>query len=218
MAGSITNGFNDIFVKMKITQRDLEKAQDDMDLPKMTAVEYESLEDKGIDMSVNRDAIEISEGKGIFSYKKRPVVVYIKDQYLDNNAISNKKYNKYHLCYCRSLQNAAQEKRFYNRYVMVRRTKGDFWMGIFKKDSERMVEDYAYRRLNICQDCLRQMNWKGFKKYCGPAPNNWWQKGDTAMRARIVQQFSIDEFLQVMRSEIRSSMSRELKKGYFTEG
>ena len=218
MAGSITNGFNDIFVKMKITQRDLEKAQDDMDLPKMTAVEYESLEDKGIDMSVNRDAIEISEGKGIFSYKKRPVVVYIKDQYLDNNAISNKKYNKYHLCYCRSLQNAAQEKRFYNRYVMVRRTKGDFWMGIFKKDSERMVEDYAYRRLNICQDCLRQMNWKGFKKYCGPDPNNWWQKGDTAMRARIVQQFSIDEFLQVMRSEIRSSMSRELKKGYFTEG
>ncbi len=218
MAGNITNMFNDIFVKMKISQRDLEKAEDDLDLPEMTAMEYETLEDKGIDMSVNIDFIGISEGKGIFSYKKRPVVVYIRDQYLDDNAISNKKYNKYHLCYCKSLQKAAKEDRFYNRYVMTRRTEADFWMGIFAKYSEYMVEEYAYRRLNICQDCLRQMNWKGFNKYCGSDPNNWWQQGDSAMRAKIVQKFSIDEFLHVMRSEIRSAMSRELKKSYFTEG
>lgn len=217
VAQTINKQFKGIFNSFGITKRDLEKAEDDLDLPEISRQEVALLGDTGIDMSEARKDIDISGTKEIFSYKKRPVVVYIKDQYLNYQALSQKKYNKYHLCYCAALKKADEEKRFYNRYVMVRRTKGDFWIGVYEKDTEYMLEEYAYRKLNICQDCLRQLDWKGFSKYCGSNPNNWWQSGDKLLRQQIVDNFSIGEFLRVMRKELREEMSQQLKGRYLSQ-
>lgn len=213
-SASVLGMFSGILQQMKISRKELEDVEDELILPKMSQQEMSDIADKGIEMSANRQAIEISDVNGIFSYKKRPAVVYIKDQYLDINNIAKKKYNKYHLCYCKALRQAEKEHRFYNRYVMVRRTKGDFWTGIYEKGLDYLVEDYAYRKLNICQDCLRQLNWKNFNQYCGSDPNSWWQQGDQAKRSAIVSQFSIAEFLRVMRDQIRKQMNQELRDAY----
>lgn len=206
--------FGNIFRDMEITQRDLDDAEDELILPKMTEIEKADIADTGIDMDDAMKSVEISQRNGTFSYKKRPVVVYIKEQYLNDKAISAKKFNKYHLCYCKALQTAEKEKRFYNRYVMVRRIKGDFWTRIHSKDSDYVVGDYMYRKLDICQDCLRMLNWKNFNAYCGSNPNNWWEYGDERKRSSIVAHFSIDEFLHTMREELRAELRNELANKY----
>lgn len=210
--GSVLPLFNEVFQKLGINNKELEEAEDDLDLPEMSVAEMTNIADTGIDMKECQENIEIADN-GTFSYKKRPVVVYIKDQYLTSDAIMKGKYTKYHLCYCKALQTANAENRFYNRYVMVRRIKGDFWMRVFEKGSDVLWEDYDYRKLNICQDCLRKLNWKNFNSYCGEG-DNWWQSGDQKARNRIVTKFSIQEFLAEMRAQMREKMNTELKKSY----
>lgn len=205
--------FSGVFRQMHITQHELDEAEDALILPKMSQAELNSMSDTGIDMASNKEFIEVSYSNGIFSYKKRPVVVYIRDQWLSDEAIEYNRYSKYHLCYCKSLKEAHKQHRFYNRYVMVRRLKGDFWMSVFNKDQHELVMDYAYRKLDICQDCLRQLNWKNFNSFCGKDPENWWKTGDKAARQRIVHQFNIAEFLHQMRERLRDE-NKDLKEKY----
>ena len=214
MPGEIYSMFADIFKTMGITRRELDDAEDELVLPKMTEMEKTGIADTGIDMIYDRKSVAISARNGIFSYKKRPVVVYIKEQYLDDKNIAAKKFNKYHLCYCKALQTAEKQRRFYNRYVMVRRTKGDFWTRIHTKGSDYVVGDYMYMKLDICQDCLRMLNWKNFNAYCGSNPDNWWEYGDEKKRRAIVAAFSIDEFLHAMREELRAELRNELTSAY----
>ncbi len=199
--------FSGIFKQMHISQHELDEAEDALTLPELSQVEMSNMADKGIDMKSNKEFIEVSWKTGIFSYKKRPVVVYIRDQWLSAEAIENHRYSKYHLCYCKALKEAHQQHRFYNRYVMVRRLKGDFWMNVYSKEHQVVVLDYAYRKLDICQDCLRQLNWKNFNSFCGKNPENWWTEGDKAARQKIVNQFNITEFLHKMRERLRKENS-----------
>lgn len=205
--------FSGIFKQMNITQHELDEAEDDLVLPKMSAMELTSIADKGMDMNSNKEFIEVSWKTGIFTYKKRPVVVYIRDQWLSDEAIQNHRYSKYHLCYCKALKEAHKNNRFYNRYVMVRRLKGDFWMNVSSTEHHVRIMDSAYRKLDICQDCLRQLNWKNFNRFCGKNPDNWWKEGDKAARQKIVNQFNIPEFLHQMRERLKEENS-DLKAKY----
>ncbi|MBQ6006082.1 MAG: hypothetical protein IJL14_07525 [Selenomonadaceae bacterium] len=54
-------------------------------------------------------------------------------------------------------------------------------------------EQNVYRRLKVCQFCLRELNWKNFQRYCGSG-REIFEGGDRVKRQEIVDEFDIAEY------------------------
>ena len=105
---------------------------------------------------VEIDLEEIDIKDGIFDYKGRKVIVYIRDQY---SKYHSKGY-KYHLTNCNTISKAFKNKRN-SRYVISLRTDGKFKINLF--DNNAIVKEGLIESLNVCKNCLDQVNYKRYK-------------------------------------------------------
>ena len=111
------------------------------------------------------------------------------------------------------MEKAKEENRLESRYVVTNNTSGEFTINVDIKKSVDFVEDKVVK-LQICQECLRAMNWHGFRKYA-PGGDNWFC--DTAFideRMKIVRSFDIAEYLEEFKNK-RIAARQLPDKGFY---
>ena len=199
--------FSDVFSAMGISRSDISAEMYDWELPDLPPSEREKLgSSEGLLMSKAVMAgLEVAQPGGAMLYKGRPVLVYLRDQMLKRLNYDNGWYNPFHVCYCQALRDAKAQHRYENRYVLTYDTSGDFLVNLNINDKTaagkvvfQAREQGVYRRLNVCQSCLYELNWKGFRKYTAHGIK-WYEGGDKQKRRQMARTFSIKEFLQSVR-------------------
>lgn len=205
----IMDCFSEIFKALDITNSDIEAEMYDFDLPALDDSERELLGSQDgllIDKATKKN-INIAQPAGHMTYKGRPILVYLRDQFLNEYKYENQIYNPFHICFCSSLKEAQAQNRFENRYVMTYDTSGIFRVNISVRDRNYTGKVYtsskekdAFKKLSICQTCLHELGWNNFNKYIGTGIK-WWVGGNPSARARIAREFNIKEFLQSCRKK-----------------
>ncbi|EAS45751.1 HNH endonuclease [Photobacterium profundum] len=113
------------------------------------SLEYEptNIDKLDLELSVGKD-VELKDveiDSGLLSYKGRQVLLYIK---------ANGNSARFHVSDCSTLKSMRSSGRF-ERYVVTNDTSGEF---IVSNGSGR---GETKARLKVCQNCLRQLNYKG---------------------------------------------------------
>ncbi len=205
----LRNAFGEVFLTMGVTEADIAEEQYELNLPKLDHDIEIQLETDGLiigDGLENPD-IMLSSPNQYFLFKQRPVLVYIRDQFLLQEKYRAHKFNPYHICFCEALKTAKKQQRFQSRYVVTYNTTGRFLVNITVREkgyggSVRVLEkkEEQYEELHVCQDCLRRLNWKNFLDYC--SGEEWWRGPGWKDRMRIVDQFSIREFFGTVKKNL----------------
>jgi len=107
---------------------------------------------------VEIDIDEIKTRDGVFDYKGRKVIVYIRDQY----AKYYSKGYKFHLTKCSSISTAFQNKRN-SRYVVSLRTDGQFKINLLEDNI--IIKKDLIESMNVCKNCLKKINYKKYSAY-----------------------------------------------------
>lgn len=115
-----------------------------------------------VGISVNPEDLDVKYG--LLSYKDHQVVVFIPDHsYKGIDAViqSPKQGNKYHFAECSTIQTMKQAGRYEKRYHAVNNPDGIFTI----KDGASNSAEVA---LLPCQNCLKHINYRGYKDYRSP--------------------------------------------------
>lgn len=205
---SILNPFKKTFQILGITPENITEAMYELklDLPPIDSSLKFQLETDGFVFEENEDIlhhkdISFTAPHEYFLFKKRPVLVYIRDQYVTWEDYQAENLNRFHVCFCKALDEAKNQHRFKNRYVVTTNTRGKFFVNIADRESRYPFEEGVYKKLEVCKDCLREINWKNFRSFCGGGAE-WWKGGNYNQRKKIVENFSIDEFLKNVRRDL----------------
>ncbi len=112
---------------------------------------------KGIELP---DLEDVELSGGLLSYKGRQILLYIRshDGKVQAALADGKKGNKFHVADCKTLQNMRSRGRF-ERYVVTNKLDGLFH--IEGKDWKTGAQEEGEARLWVCQNCLKQLNYKG---------------------------------------------------------
>lgn len=189
----ILEPFREIFAAMDITDNQLKLSAENFSST-LTPEELRELsEGKTLDGKILSAQAELTLPLATFKYKDNIVLVYHRDQYLTRKDYARGKLKRFHLCFCQALRDAKNQNRYESRYVMTFDTSGNFLVNLFLLNGEKR-EQNVYRRLKVCQHCLRELNWKNFRKYCGTGQMTF-TGGNRQMRQKIVDEFDIAEFL-----------------------
>lgn len=140
------------------------------------------------EVEIELDEIKIKDG--IFEYKGRKVIVYIRDQY-------SKYYSrgyKFHLTKCNTISKAFQNRRN-SRYVVSLRTDGQFKINLL--DDNIIVKKDLIEPLKVCKNCLEQINYKKYKAH------------PFSIKQGIYEEFELEEYFAMFQN---SSLSTSLFK------
>ena len=139
-------------------------------------------------MDIPSDKIEYADD-GTLEYEGRKVVVYIRDQYVPSDS-DREQLCKFHVADCATLQKMRRSNR-YERYVVATRTDGKFIVNFLGESWYRDKEEEVERRLYVCKNCLRRLNYNGYKSYYGHQKKN-----------EIRESFDLREFFERYGSQI----------------
>ena len=187
---------------MNISERRVQLEMENLKLPPIDFTTRNKLQFDGVELEedILANPPEILTPQIYFKYEERPVIMYLRDQYLPRANYNSGKLRPFHLCFCSALREAEQKNRYESRYVMTYNTSGNFRVNLWIRDknSEGKVytekkEQDTYRPLKVCQHCLREINWKKFRSYCGGGLE-WWRGGNALKRQQIVDEFDIEEY------------------------
>ena len=224
----ILSNFKNIFQAMNIGEYQIITAIQNISLPPLDFETREKLSTDGLLAAENfaDEWIEIAEPQLYFKYKKNVVIMYQRDQFLTQANYNQKRYRPFHLCFCQALRDAHEKNRYESRYVMTYNTSGLFKVNLSVRDQRKDNTVYTDKReqgiylpLKVCQHCLREINWKHFRKYCGSGLD-WWRGGDSNMRKKIVDEFDLEEYLISARQNnffehpVLGTASSSIKKEY----
>jgi hypothetical protein len=142
----------------------------------LTTEEIERLAGEGIEIPLDEVGV-LNDGTHI--YKGRRVIVYIRDvaEYGGRTSMP-----KYHLAMCNTLSMMMEAGRFKTRYVVATRDDGLFNIQKIRGD----IAIKSDERLNVCQQCLDELNYKSFS-----------MRQNVERRLKAVQGFSIRTFTSV---------------------
>ena len=148
-----------------------------------TRDEIRQLAEEGLEVE-KKDVVPLPDGT--LSYKDRRVLLYIRDvsQYGGNYSDP-----RFHFSNCTTLQQMRRDHRS-ERFVIASREDGLFPVRYINRGHQ---EDM--RRLDVCQNCLDRLNYKGFQ--LGMHRN---------IRQAAVQKFSIAEFFTAYPKTLHHSM------------
>lgn len=133
---------------------------------------------------------EIDTKDGVFEYKGKKVIVYIRDQY---SKYYSKGY-KFHLTKCNTISKAFQNRRN-SRYVVSLRTDGQFKINLLEDNI--IIKKDLIEPMNVCKNCLKQIN---YKKY---------SVNDYKKQSSIYQNFDLVEYFnQFNQSELKTGLFR----------
>ena len=122
---------------------------------------------------------------GTFTYKDRKIIVYIRDQFINNPDIDisdPENLRRFHIANCRTLQRMQSNGRYQHRYVLSTRKDGNFIANIMCF-GEIIAQDELVELL-VCRDCLSHLGYNGFT-----------QALPEEAKMLIVREFPLREFL-----------------------
>lgn len=201
--------FEKTFRAMGIGDYQIATAIQDFSLPPLDFDTREKLLTDGLLATENfaDEWIELAEPQLYFKYKKRVVIMYQRDQLLTRENYAQRRYRPYHFCFCKALREAHEKNRYEGRYVMTYNTSGKFKVNLSVRDKNSDGTVYTLEKeqgiflpLRVCQHCLREINWKHFRSYCGGGLE-WWRGGNSYMRRKIVDEFNLEEYLVTARQD-----------------
>jgi hypothetical protein len=133
---------------------------------------------------------EIKTRDGVFEYKGRKVIVYIRDQY----AKYYSRGYKFHLTNCSSISTAIRNKRN-SRYVVNLRTDGQFKINLLEDNI--IIKKGLIESMNVCKNCLKKINYNNYSTYSYQNQKN------------IYDNFSLTEFFnQYKQTNLKSNYFR----------
>lgn len=139
---------------------------------------------------VEIDLNEIKTRDGVFEYKGRKVIVYIRDQY---SKYHSKGY-KFHLTKCNTISKAFQNRRN-SRYVVSLRTDGQFKINLL--DDNVIVKKDLIEPLKVCKNCLEQINYQKYKVH------------PYRIKQGIYEDFQLEEYFAMFRNtELNTGLFR----------
>jgi 5-methylcytosine-specific restriction endonuclease McrA len=127
-------------------------------------------------VEIDLDEISVHED-GTLVYRGYRGLLHIRDI---TSIAGEARMPRYHLAYCQTLEKMNKNSRF-DRYVVAQTTSGEFKVNII--DREVTSQNI---RLNVCQNCLDRIHWKGFSM---PGMSR-------AERQNRVDHFSLSEFFK----------------------
>lgn len=156
-------------------------------------------------VEINLDDLESSQG--LLSVKGRQVILFIPDQgFSVDSVISDPSSGKkFHVAECQTLETMRQRGRF-ARYKVTNNLSGDFPVYGTSESTNQKREGTA--KLNVCKNCLKALNYKGA------------DTGNTALKNRIVKNFSIEEFFATYSSVFKylpKDNIKDTKFGYSSD-
>lgn len=153
---------------------------------------------------VTIDITELESTQGVLSYRGRQVLLFIPDHSYKGvqNVIKNPgDGNKFHVSDCWTLESMRKQQRFEDRYKVTNNLSGEFEIW---GNTNYGIRDEGRARLNVCQNCLKKLNYKGATSISGSA-------------FRLAKEFRIDEFFLTYSTLFRSlpkEIAENAKKGY----
>lgn len=133
---------------------------------------------RGLEITVDDQDFEIFDDG--FSYQGRRVLVYIRDQQAQYAQPGHSNY-KYHLTWCRTLENMARKGRF-KKYVVSTNTDGYFQINYIE---DNKVVDTNIEHLSVCKNCLTALDWKNYQSLNQTGKND------------VYNNFNLEEFFKV---------------------
>jgi len=147
---------------------------------------------------VEIDLNEIKTRDGVFEYKGRKVIVYIRDQY---SKYHSRGY-KFHLRKCNTISIAFQNRRN-SRYVVSLRTDGQFKINLL--DNNVIVKKDLIEPLKVCKNCLKQINYQNYTAH----PNR--------IKQEIYEGFQLEEYFAMFRdTELNTGLFRNANNAPFS--
>jgi len=143
--------------------------------------EVDTLLEDGIDVGIK----ELDFSTGIASYKGRQVLLYIPDHgsSLDKVIKDPTQGRRFHVSWCATMEDMLNKKRI-DRYTATNDLSGNFT--ISGSRYYRGPVEQADVPLRVCMNCLRKLNYKGYRTTRNPSA--------------IFQNFSIPEFFETYSS------------------
>lgn len=142
---------------------------------------------KGIEIAI--EDVEVTDD-GLLAYQGEQVLLYIKDTMKDKHTLLYEVDNapRFHVADCRALDRMRSQKRF-DRYVVTNNTSGNFNVEYFEWDTNDRGETVS--RLKACKDCLRHLNYGGYKG------------ASQGKKSEIWNSFSIEYFFEIYKSHFK---------------
>ncbi|MEZ5064071.1 MAG: HNH endonuclease signature motif containing protein [bacterium] len=121
---------------------------------------WERIETQGVDIE---DIREIEAGDdGTLRYREFRVLVYIRDQFLDQDGQRGDRY-RYHVAECSTLTKMRQQNRF-GRYVATTRDDGKFVVNFIERFTHEVRDPGVEVELRVCRNCLVRLDWEGYSR------------------------------------------------------
>lgn len=142
---------------------------------------------------IGPDDIEYTKN-GLLTYKGRQVLLYIQDHgsNIDTALRNGADGKKYHVAYCSTLEKMHQSGRF-ERYVVKNDISGNFFITGYDWQTKKHKEGTT--RLNVCKNCLRHLNYKGYQ--------------NRLKQAAVFNNFSLDEFFTTYQAYFKHKPKRK---------
>lgn len=197
--------FKKTFKTMGISKEYLEKVEKEINLPRMTAGEKRCVSTRGLNVrdiseAIKKGVIERRPPNDIFLYKKRPIFLYMRDQFIANSSYNRGTSSyKFHLCYCQWLKEADESNLLNKRYVVTNRADGTFLSNVILKDCNNERHDNKELLLQPCRYCLGKINWQNYE-FATPEG-----------RTNIVETFNIKEYLAEVSEDVLAEMQETTK-------
>lgn len=150
----------------------------------LTALEFEPL-DIQLSEGLEIDLSDIKIEDGLLSYQGRQVLLYIKDHSyskgaslakFDETVKSPERGNRFHISDCSTIKEMRLANRF-ERYVATNNVSGFFEIEASNSYGQNRTAKVA---LKVCKNCLRNLNYKGYKS--------------GGIKSAVFKDFSLDEF------------------------
>ncbi len=150
---------------------------------------------------------DLETNQGVLSYRGRQVLLFIPDHSykgVQNVIAKPSTGNRFHVADCKTLESMRRQHRFSDRYKVTNNLSGEF--EIWGNTSYGSREEGRVR-LQVCQNCLLKLNYKGAASTPGEA-------------YKLAKAFRIDEFFLTYSTLFRSlpkEIAENAKKGYSSD-
>lgn len=136
----------------------------------------------GVEIEIDDPSLEFDGAGGLLSYQGRQVLLFLPKQFHSIDIVKEdySKGNKFHIADCSTLKQQKENGRF-NNYSATNNLSNKF--NVYGFDSNGVRDEFdAY--LNVCQNCLKKLNYQNFNF-------ETWEN-----QQNIVNMFRIEEFLE----------------------
>lgn len=141
------------------------------------------IDNEGLSRGIEIELDRLEPVGGVLSIQGRQVLLYIPDQggSIDSVINDGSKGKRFHIANCSTLHKMRTQNRI-ERYLVTNNLTGDF--DVYGNGESQHVARKGTARLVVCRNCLKHLNYKGYKNSSATGPT----------KNEIFKNFKLSEF------------------------